>query len=111
MFFLLGAGMNERDAKVIEALKNNGSDVTKPHDIDFFLDFDSFESAASVAQAMDKEGFNVKMYKNEDGTYTIEAKKKVVPSLSNMTGITNHLNSLTEKYGGNYDGWGTEVVE
>jgi len=103
--------MSDRDAKVIEALKNNGSDITKPHEIDFFLDFEKFESAAPVAQSMDKDGFKVKMYKNDDGTYTIEAKKTLVPSLSNMIEITNKLNSLTEQYGGNYDGWGAEVVE
>jgi len=109
--FLLGAGMYERDVKVIEALKNNGSDVSKPHNIDFFLDFKEFDSAAPVAQEMDKDGFNVKVFENQDGTYTIEAKKIVIPSISNMTKISNKLHGLTNKYGGEYDGWGTEVVE
>ncbi len=103
--------MEDRDYKTIEALKNNGSDISKPHEIDFFLDFDKFEQAAPIAQAMDKDGFNVRMFENGDGTFTIEAKKTIPPSLETMREITKQLNSLTEKYGGNYDGWGTEIVE
>ena len=107
----MGASMEDRDYKTIKALEEHGSDLSKPHDIDFFLDFDKFEQAAPIAQAMDKDGFKVKMFENGDGTYTIEAKKSIVPSLETMREITSQLNSLTERYGGNYDGWGTEIVE
>jgi regulator of RNase E activity RraB len=103
--------MEDRDYKVIEALKDNGSDVSKPHEIDFFLDFEKLEQAAPVAQAMDKDGFNVRMFENGDGTFTIEAKKVLIPSLETMQDITKKLSALTKNHGGKYDGWGTEVVE
>ena len=103
--------MEDRDSKVTKALEENGSDIFKPHEIDFFLDFETFEQAAPVAQAIDKDGFAVRMFKNGDGTFTIEAKKTLTPSLENMREITHKFNSLTRRYGGNYDGWGTEVVE
>ncbi len=103
--------MEDRDYKTIEALKNNGSDISKPHEIDFFLDFEKFEQAAPIAQAMDKDGFNVRMFENGDGTFTIEAKKTIVPLPDTMRDITKKLNALTGKYGGTYDGWGSEVVE
>ena len=103
--------MEDRDYKVIEALKNNGSDISKPHEIDFFLDFEKLEQAAPVAQAMDKDGFNVRMFENGDGTFTIEAKKVLIPSLETMQDITKMLIALTKEHGGKYDGWGTEVVE
>lgn len=101
----------DKDELVIRALTNNGSDITKPHDIDFNFDFSSLEQAASIARAIDAEGYIVKMYENDDGTLTIEAKKSVVPSVENMQAITRRFEELTEKYGGHYDGWGTEIVE
>ena len=100
--------MKDRDAMVIEALERNGSDTSKPHQIDFFLDFERFEQAAPVAQAMDRDGFEVRVFENSDGTHTIEAKRLLVPSLETMRDITTQLNALTDKHGGNYDGWGTE---
>ena len=103
--------MSDRDSKTIQALIDNGSDISKSHEVDFFLDFNTFEEAAPVAQFMEKDEFSVKMFQNEDGTYTIEAKKSVIPTLETMSAITTRFNDLTEKYGGNYDGWGTEIVE
>ena len=60
---------------------------------------------------MDGDGFNVRMFENDDGSFTIEAKKTLVPSLETLREITKKLNALTKKYEGQYDGWGTEVVE
>lgn len=102
---------NDRDSKVIKALVANGSDVSKPHEIDFFFDFESFESAAKVAQSLDRDDFAVKLFKNDDGTHTIEAKKTLIPEASTMQQLTKQFNALTDEYGGNYDGWGTEVVD
>ena len=107
----MGSDVQDGDYKVIETLKNNGSDVSRPHEIDFFLDFETFENAAPIAQAMDTDGFNVRMFDNGDGTFTIEAKKTLIPSLETMREITRKLNTLTQKHGGKYDGWETEVVE
>ena len=103
--------MEDPDFKVIEALKENGSNLSKPHEIDFFFDFEKFEQAAPVAQVIEKDGFKVKMLENDDGTYTIEAKKTLIPSFNVMSEITKNFTSLTNVHGGNYDGWGTEVVE
>jgi len=58
--------MEDRDYKVIEAIKDNGSDISKPHEIDFFLDFEKFEQATPIAQVMDGDGFNVRMFENDD---------------------------------------------
>jgi regulator of RNase E activity RraB len=101
----------DRDALVIKALKENGSNLSKLHNIDFNFDFSNFEQASAVAQAIDKDGFEVKMFENDDGTFTIEAKKILVPTLDVMQSITKQFDVLTEKHGGVYDGWGTEVVE
>ena len=101
----------DKDALVIKALKDNGSNLTKVHDIDFNFDFSAFDQASLVAQAIDNDSFEVKMFENDDGSFTIEAKKSLVPTLDTMRTITKKFEALTEKHGGVYDGWGTEVVE
>lgn len=108
---MFGLGKKDRDALVIKALKDNGSNLKKPHNIDFNFDFTAFEQAAPVAQALDKDGFEVKMFENDDGTFTIEAKKTLAPDLKVMRELTKQFNFLTDKHGGVYDGWGTEIVE
>ncbi|MBO6658958.1 MAG: ribonuclease E inhibitor RraB [Pseudomonadales bacterium] len=100
----------DRDEQVINALLENGSDLSKTHSIDFFFDFTSMEQAAPVAQHLEKQSFTVRMFENEDSTLTIEANRLMVPSLTNMQKVTDWATKLTEKYGGKYDGWGTEVV-
>lgn len=101
----------DEDQKVIEALKNNGTDLTKIHEIDFFFDFTEFDHAASIANLISEDGFNVRMFENNDGTFTIEAKKSMVPSLETMQELTARFIELTRDYGGKYDGWGTEIVK
>lgn len=100
----------DKDLLVIEALIKNGSDVTKEHQIDFFFDFAKFEQAAPVAQALDAEGYEVKMYENGDKSFSIEAKSNMVPSITTMRNLTAKFESLAVKHGGVYDGWGAEVV-
>jgi regulator of RNase E activity RraB len=111
IFLTLGVFAMDGDQKVIEALKSNGSDLTKVHEIDFFFDFTEFDHAASIANLISEEGFEVRMFENNDGTFTIEAKKSMAPDLQNMQELTMHFTDLTRDYGGKYDGWGTEIVE
>lgn len=107
---LVGADLDDRDYKVIKALKQAGSDISKPHKIDFFLDFQSPEEASPVARAMRSDGFEVKVFKNSDETVTIEAKKNLAPTFKTMHNITKKLKELTDRHGGKYDGWGAEIV-
>ena len=101
----------DRDALVIKALKDNGSNLTKLHDIDFNFDFSNFDQASLVAQAIDNDSFEVKVFENDDGSFTIEAKKSLIPTFETMRSLTKKFDALTEKHGGVYDGWGTEIVE
>lgn len=68
------------------------------------------EQAVPVAQQLEKQGFSVRMFENEDGSLSIEANRSLIPTLSNMEKISEWSDKITRKYGGKYDGWGTEVV-
>ncbi len=105
------AQMDDRDSKVVKALIENGSDITKDHLIDFLFYFDTLESAGIVANTLKANEFEVKVFENEDGSFSVEAKKSMVPSVETMQDLTQRLEGLASKYNGEFDGWGTEVVE
>ena len=103
-------GRADKDELVLKALKKNGSDLSKPHEIDFWFDFPSEESARTVAQKVSERGFEVEVYRNKGGDeYSCKAVKRMVPHLSAMQGLTRQFESIAEQHGGVYDGWGAEV--
>jgi regulator of RNase E activity RraB len=43
--------------------------------------------------------------------WQLHATRRMVPQLDAMTATNRTLELLASKYGGDYDGWGTGVVE
>ena len=103
-------GRADKDELVLKALNKNGSDLSKPHKIDFWFDFPTEEAARAVAQEVSERGFEVEVHRNNGGEdYSCKAVKNMVPHLSAMQGLTRQFESIAEKHGGVYDGWGAEV--
>ncbi|MCK0162902.1 ribonuclease E inhibitor RraB [Marinobacter sp. S6332] len=104
-------GRADKDEQVLKALKKNGSDLNKPHEIDFWFDFRSEESARAVAKKVAERGFEVEVYRGEYGLeFSCKAVKRMVPRLSAMQRLTREFESIAEQHAGVYDGWGAEVV-
>lgn len=101
----------DKDEKVIEALKEHGSNIDNPHSIDFWLDFDNEASARKAAEILLEKGFGSKILKSQDHmVYTCQANKELIPSLDTMRSITSEFDEIAKSLGGNYDGWGAEIV-
>ena len=98
------------DEAVIIQLQKAGSDLTKPHAIDFYLYFPSESAAEQAASQMRQTGFQVEVWRpaKSEGWLCLGAKK-VVPELSTIQGITRNLNALAKSLNGNYDGWEAQV--
>ena len=102
------------DAAVIEQLSAAGSDLSKPHMIEFFTYFRAEESAEAACGTLAANGFAVSVQLSAMTTtdeYLCHATKEVVPTLEEMHRLRSELESLTAEFGGEYDGWGTPVVE
>ena len=100
----------EGDRLVIEALKEHGSDLSKPHTIDFFFDFPAKEPAEQLCAELATEGYAPHLEAVDEGDrYTCRAVKKMVPELEAMQSLTRRFNALARKYGGTYDGWGCPI--
>jgi len=113
-------GTRDKDLAVLHRLKEVGSDLSKPHTVDYFLYFPSEEQARSAASEIEKEGFTVRVNrapmpwwkrlfsKSSWGCY---ANKSIVPDEDAIVEISGWLDGIAQRFSGEYDGWGTGVVK
>ena len=103
----------QQDARVIENLVSAGSDVSKPHKIDFLMLMPTRIKAADAAADMKQLGYSVISIDRASGQsqWEIHGTREMVPQLEAMTATTRALEAVAGKHGGDYDGWGTEVVK
>src|SRR5437762_5198876 len=111
IFNLFGASDNPApDELVLIQLKKAGSNLSKPHKIEFFLYLPSEAAAKMAASRIQEHGFQAAVkppLKTAD--WLCFATKTMVPELSELQHIRRDFDRLTHDLGGNYDGWGTEV--
>jgi regulator of RNase E activity RraB len=100
------------DQSVLVQLKKAGSDLTKPHRIEFFLYFPTQAVADQAALTIRNAGFEVAVRKAAQGDHWLcFATKIMVPELADLQKIRRDFVSLAVSMGGEYDGWGTPVVK
>lgn len=99
------------DASVLIQLRKVGSKLALPHDIEFFLYFPSQTIAEQAAEKIQAMGFEVKTNRAAQGdSWLCLATKRMIPDLQSLQEIREAFTTLTAATGGEYDGWGTEVV-
>ncbi|MCD9029573.1 ribonuclease E inhibitor RraB [Luteimonas sp. BDR2-5] len=103
----------QQDARVIENLVAAGSDISKPHNIDFFMFLPSKAKAKAAATEIEQLGYTIASVDRPPGRsqWQVHATRVMAPQLEAMTATTRALTAIAAKHGGGYDGWGTGVVE
>ncbi|WP_169742160.1 ribonuclease E inhibitor RraB [Arenimonas malthae] len=98
---------------MIEHLKDAGSDLSKPHNIDFFFYFPDQASANAAAIDLRTLGYRIVGIAptSDESAWHLKALRSMVPELAAMNQSTRELNALAARHGGEYDGWGTSVVD
>jgi regulator of RNase E activity RraB len=100
------------DLAVIQQLQDAGSDLTKPHLIEFFLYFPNEQAAHNAAARVRSAGFDSKVQLGADNkNWLCLAMKSMVPSPEALVGIRTQFVELASQLGGEYDGWGTPIVQ
>ncbi len=98
------------DELVLIELKKAGSNLSKPHKIDFYLYIPTQTSAEQAAQQVRAAGFQAEVRKAAKGdNWLCLAKKTMVPELVALQKITQDFNALAGSLNGVYDGWETGV--
>lgn len=97
------------DSVIVENLRDAGSDLSKPHAVDFNLYFPDESAARRVGAQLNAQGFDVSIDEGEED-WAVEATKTMVPDADEITKVGKSLRALAESEGGEYDGWGAAVV-
>jgi hypothetical protein len=111
LFSLFGCSKKpDPDDLVLTQLKKAGSDLSKPHHIEFFLYFPTQSVAEQAGTQIKTAGFDVTVKAAAQGSdWLCLATKTMVPDLSPLQKIRREFNTLSASLGGDYDGWGTGV--
>jgi regulator of RNase E activity RraB len=99
------------DQMVIAQLQKAGSNLVKPHAIEFFLYFPTESTANQASSRIRDAGFQSEVKKAAQGDmWLCFATKEMVPTQDALEAIRNNFDSLATSLGGEYDGWGCPVV-
>ncbi|MDQ3010202.1 MAG: ribonuclease E inhibitor RraB [Acidobacteriota bacterium] len=98
------------DRVVLQQLREAGSDLSKPHQIEFYLYFPTEEAAGKAAGKLEAEGFEGEMRRAPDLTrWMCLVTQQMVPELSKIAALKRRLAKLAQESGGDYDGWETNI--
>ncbi|MCP9494780.1 MAG: ribonuclease E inhibitor RraB [Pyrinomonadaceae bacterium MAG19_C2-C3] len=82
---------------------------SKPHDIQFSMDFPNLELANKVAKEIRQQGYDTKNIEVESDRESVDlkfVKKQMIVVNSEMIALRKHFDALAAKYKGIYWGWG-----
>ena len=105
----------EQDLAVLNRLEELGSDMTKPHKVDFFLYFKSEENARSAVREIEDDGFSVNLRRAEAAwwkrllgktVWSCRAMKSFVPAKEAILKASADFEEIAQRFDGEYDGWG-----
>jgi|SRR6266508_3785681 len=97
---------NPNDREVLESLRREGSDLTKPHFVEFFLHFPTRTAALCAAEAIEAAGFKTGVGPGPATAYhVLVASKEMVPVESELGAIRARFNAIAVALGGTYEFW------
>ena len=100
------------DAQVIAQLRKAGSNLSKPHEVEFFLYVPTPDAADRLASKLHALHFGAKVDEAAQGPgWLVLATKSMIPTESALVAIRTQFTALAAAENGEYDGWGTPIVE
>jgi hypothetical protein len=101
----------EDDEATGEALRRyaaQGSDLSRPMEIDFFVAVPDREAGERVAQRSRELGLMTSVEQDQaTGDWTCYCKKTLVPSYEAVRAIERLLDEIARQFGGHADGFGS----
>ena len=99
----------DADVRVLEALRELGTDPARPHGVRHFLYVPDRFGAMQVSATLAEEDWETSVQESEDVCLVVAARSQaLLEPLVRRTRM--RLESLAAEYGGQYDGWEVETA-
>ncbi len=99
---------HDDDGDALRRLQADGSDLSRPLEIDFTVVAKDEADARSVAKAAASAGYESDLYEDaESGDWECDCSKTMVPTYAAVIGAQEELGRLAQPYGAYVDGWGS----
>jgi regulator of RNase E activity RraB len=99
---------DDETGDALKQFQQNGFDLTKPLEIDFFIAIPSKVMGEKVAMEVKKLGYEVSVEQDNDtGEWTCYCTKRMVPFYNDIIRVEEELNGIAKTYGGYADGFGS----
>lgn len=100
------------DQAAISKLEEQGANIEMPHPVEFFLYFPTEWDACVAATQLMNLQFEVSLNASKDSDqWLCLATKKLKPTSERLMEVSNFMDEVAGAHNGNYDGWGTPVLE
>jgi len=96
--------------EVLETLRKNGSDITKPHTFEFYLYVPKEILATKVANKIRQSGFTAEVSRSGK-RWECVASKTLVPATADLGDEARFFEQIAAAVGGEFDGWETALIE
>jgi regulator of RNase E activity RraB len=104
-------GSAEADRQTLNALRDAGSDLTKPTDVNAYLYFEDREAAErAAADANTPEMTATVQRAADDSAWLCLVTGTMVPSETAIRALSIRLLAVASAHSGEYDGWEAAVV-
>lgn len=91
----------------LRSLRDSGSDLSEPMDIDFFVAVPNENAGLEIAREVDKIGYDVSLEKDDEtGDWTCYCKRRLIPYYPEVVRMEEELDALAKVHGGRADGFG-----
>jgi len=98
------------DNEALSQLRAAGSDLAKPHTIEFYLVVPSEAAAEAAAAAIRPMGYTVTVRAGEDESqWLCNSSRTMLPTIEEITVARSLFKSMALKYQGAYGGWNTAI--
>ena len=94
------------DNEVLDQLRSAGSDLTRPHRIEFYLYLPSEADAEAAEAVLSATGYSVTVRAGSDDTnWLCLASRTMIPAIQELSEARRVFKGLALRYKGAYDGW------
>ncbi len=98
------------DRRLLRLLQKRGSNMRKPHAIEFYVYFKTKTGAGKARARLRKAGFHVELLADSSGRrWLCLSILEMPPAWGAIQSVKRRLNRLVKPFGGYCDGWGTQM--